>query len=194
MVLLKMKETAESYVDANINNAVVAVPAYSNDSQRHANKDAGNISGMNGLRIINEPRPHCRDRSRPGQGHPLRRGGTFDVPPDRRGGYLRSQSHGWQHLQGGEDLDTRSIVYFTQKSKRKNVKDVSYNLHTLRRMRTACEFAKDALFSAAQASVEINTLLEYVDLYIYLAHAHFNKLSQGLFPVATTTLCTPSPP
>lgn len=130
MVLLKMKETAESYLGYNVNNAVVTVPAYFNDSQRQATKDAGTISGMNVLRIINEPTAaaiaYGLDKKVSGERNVLifdLGGGTFDVSllTIEEGIFEVKATAGDTHL-GGEDFDNRLVNHFVQEFKRKNKK------------------------------------------------------------------------
>ncbi|KAJ7097996.1 heat shock cognate 70 [Mycena belliarum] len=189
MVLLKMKETAESYLGITIQNAVVTVPAYFNDSQRQATKDAGTISGMNVLRIINEPTAaaiaYGLDKKVSGERNVLifdLGGGTFDVSllTIEEGIFEVKATAGDTHL-GGEDFDNRLVNHFAQEFKRKNKKDLSSNLRALRRLRTACERAKRTLSSAAQTSIEIDSLFEGIDFYTSLTRARFEELCQDLF-------------
>ena len=130
MVLLKMKETAESYLGYNVNDAVVTVPAYFNDSQRQATKDAGTISGMNVLRIINEPTAaaiaYGLDKKVNGERNVLifdLGGGTFDVSllTIEEGIFEVKATAGDTHL-GGEDFDNRLVNHFVQEFKRKQKK------------------------------------------------------------------------
>ncbi|KAJ7632545.1 heat shock cognate 70 [Roridomyces roridus] len=189
MVLLKMKETAESYLGTTLNNAVVTVPAYFNDSQRQATKDAGTISGLNVLRIINEPTAaaiaYGLDKKVIGERNVLifdLGGGTFDVSllTIEEGIFEVKATAGDTHL-GGEDFDNRLVNHFAQEFKRKNKKDLSGNLRALRRLRTACERAKRTLSSAAQTSIEIDSLFEGIDFYTSLTRARFEELCQDLF-------------
>jgi len=189
MILLKMKETAESYLGVTINNAVVTVPAYFNDSQRQATKDAGTISGMNVLRIINEPTAaaiaYGLDKKVLGERNVLifdLGGGTFDVSllTIEEGIFEVKATAGDTHL-GGEDFDNRLVNHFVQEFKRKNKKDLSSNLRALRRLRTACERAKRTLSSATQTSIEIDSLFEGIDFYTSLTRARFEELCQDLF-------------
>lgn len=189
MVLLKMKETAESYLGTTVSNAVVTVPAYFNDSQRQATKDAGTISGMNILRIINEPTAaaiaYGLDKKVTGERNVLifdLGGGTFDVSllTIEEGIFEVKATAGDTHL-GGEDFDNRLVNHFAQEFKRKNKKDLSTNARALRRLRTACERAKRTLSSAAQTTIEIDSLYEGVDFYTSLTRARFEELCQDLF-------------
>ncbi|CAE6437530.1 hypothetical protein ACGC1H_004404 [Rhizoctonia solani] len=189
MVLLKMKETAESYLGTTVTNAVVTVPAYFNDSQRQATKDAGVISGLNVLRIINEPTAaaiaYGLDKKVQGERNVLifdLGGGTFDVSllTIEEGIFEVKATAGDTHL-GGEDFDNRLVNHFVQEFKRKNKKDLSSNPRALRRLRTACERAKRTLSSAAQTSIEIDSLYEGIDFYTSLTRARFEELCQDLF-------------
>lgn len=189
MVLLKMKETAEAYLGTTCNNAVVTVPAYFNDSQRQATKDAGTISGMNVLRIINEPTAaaiaYGLDKKVTGERNVLifdLGGGTFDVSllTIEEGIFEVKATAGDTHL-GGEDFDNRLVNHFVQEFKRKHKKDLSSNPRALRRLRTSCERAKRTLSSAAQTSIEIDSLFEGVDFYTSITRARFEELCQDLF-------------
>ncbi|KAG1756496.1 heat shock protein HSS1 [Suillus paluster] len=189
MVLLKMKETAESYLGYSINDAVVTVPAYFNDSQRQATKDAGTISGMNVLRIINEPTAaaiaYGLDKKVVGERNVLifdLGGGTFDVSllTIEEGIFEVKATAGDTHL-GGEDFDNRLVNHFAQEFKRKHKKDLSSNPRALRRLRTACERAKRTLSSATQTSIEIDSLFEGIDFYTSLTRARFEELCADLF-------------
>ncbi|KAF9645117.1 heat shock cognate 70 [Thelephora ganbajun] len=189
MVLTKMRETAESYLGINITNAVVTVPAYFNDSQRQATKDAGTICGLNVLRIINEPTAaaiaYGLDKKTTGERNVLifdLGGGTFDVSllTIEEGIFEVKATAGDTHL-GGEDFDNRLVNHFVQEFKRKNKKDLSSNPRALRRLRTACERAKRTLSSAASTSIEIDSLFEGIDFYTSLTRARFEELCQDLF-------------
>jgi L1 cell adhesion molecule like protein len=189
MVLLKMKETAESYLGTTVTNAVVTVPAYFNDSQRQATKDAGTISGMNVLRIINEPTAaaiaYGLDKKVVGERNVLifdLGGGTFDVSilTIEEGIFEVKATAGDTHL-GGEDFDNRLVNHFVQEFKRKNKKDLSSNPRALRRLRTACERAKRTLSASTQTSIEIDSLFEGIDFYTSLTRARFEELCQDLF-------------
>ena len=188
MVLGKMKETAESYLGAKVNDAVVTVPAYFNDSQRQATKDAGTIAGLNVLRIINEPTAAAIAYGLDKKGkeeHVLifdLGGGTFDVSllSIEDGIFEVKATAGDTHL-GGEDFDNRLVNHFIQEFKRKNKKDLSTNQRALRRLRTACERAKRTLSSSAQTSVEIDSLFEGIDFYTSITRARFEELCADLF-------------
>ncbi|RKP20691.1 heat shock protein 70 [Rozella allomycis CSF55] len=189
MVLLKMKETAEAYLGTTVKDAVVTVPAYFNDSQRQATKDAGVIAGLNVLRIINEPTAaaiaYGLDKKTTGEKHILifdLGGGTFDVSLllIEEGIFEVKATAGDTHL-GGEDFDNRLVNHFCQEFKRKHKKDLSGNPRSLRRLRTACERAKRTLSSATQTTIEIDSLFEGVDFYTSITRAKFEELCGDLF-------------
>jgi L1 cell adhesion molecule like protein len=189
MVLVKMKEIAEAYLGKTVTDAVVTVPAYFNDSQRQATKDAGTISGMNVLRIINEPTAaaiaYGLDKKVGNERNVLifdLGGGTFDVSilTIEDGIFEVKSTSGDTHL-GGEDFDNRMVNHFVQEFKRKHKKDISENKRALRRLRTACERAKRTLSSSTQASIEIDSLYEGVDFYTSITRARFEELNADLF-------------
>ena len=189
MILLKMKETAEAYLGISITNAVITVPAYFNDSQRQATKDAGIISGLNVLRIINEPTAaaiaYGLDKKVTGEKHVLiydLGGGTFDVSilTIEDGIFEVKATSGDTHL-GGEDFDNRMVSHFMTEFKRKHKKDIANNKRAVRRLRTACERAKRTLSASAQASIEIDSLFEGIDFYTSITRARFEELCNDLF-------------
>lgn len=189
MVLTKMKETAEGFLGGTVNNAVITVPAYFNDSQRQATKDAGLIAGLNVLRIINEPTAaaiaYGLDKKSGGEKNVLifdLGGGTFDVSllTIEDGIFEVKATAGDTHL-GGEDFDHRLVNHFVAEFKRKNKKDLSTNQRALRRLRTACERAKRTLSSSAQTSIEIDSLFEGIDFYTSITRARFEELCNDLF-------------
>jgi len=189
MILTKMKETAEAYLGGTVTKAVVTVPAYFNDSQRQATKDAGTISGLEVLRIINEPTAaaiaYGLDKKTEGEKNVLifdLGGGTFDVSilTIEEGIFEVKATAGDTHL-GGEDFDNRLVNHFVQEFKRKNKKDLGSNARALRRLRTACERAKRTLSSAAQTSIEIDSLFDGIDFYTSITRARFEELCQDLF-------------
>ena len=190
MVLTKMKETAEGYLGKKIKDAVITVPAYFNDSQRQATKDAGAIAGFNVLRIINEPTAaalaYGLDKNLSGEKNVLiydLGGGTFDVSVltiDQGSMFEVRSTAGDTHL-GGEDFDNRMVNFFVQEFKRKYQKDISKNNRALRRLRTACERAKRTLSSSSEASIEIDSLFEGIDYYTKISRARFEELCSDLF-------------
>merc|ERR1712012_1439750 len=190
MVLLKMKETAEAYLGHDVKDAVVTVPAYFNDSQRQATKDAGVISGMNVLRIINEPTAaaiaYGLDKKKGSAECNVLifdlGGGTFDVSilTIEEGIFEVKSTAGDTHL-GGEDFDNRMVDHFVNEFKRKHKKDIKGNKRALRRLRTACERAKRTLSASAQANIEIDSLFEGIDFYTSITRARFEELCSDLF-------------
>jgi len=191
MILTKMKETAEAHLGHNVKDAVITVPAYFNDAQRQATKDAGVISGLNVLRIINEPTAaaiaYGLDKKK-GQGKESNvlifdlGGGTFDVSilSIDDGIFEVKATAGDTHL-GGEDFDNRLVDHFIKEVKRKHKKDISQNKRAIRRLRTACERAKRTLSASAQANIEIDSLFEGVDFYTSITRARFEELCSDLF-------------
>ncbi|CAG8801180.1 22058_t:CDS:2 [Gigaspora margarita] len=178
MVLLKMKETAETFLGTKVKNAVITVPAHFNESKRQATKDAGIIAGLNVLRIINEPTAaaiaYGLDKKVTSERNVLifdLGGGTFDVSllAIEEGIFEVKATAGDTHL-GGEDFDNRLVNHFVQEFKRKFKKDLSTNARALRRLRAACECAKRTLSSSAQTSIEIDSLFEGIDFYTSLTH------------------------
>merc|ERR1712017_48885 len=189
MVLTKMKETGEAFTGKDIKDVVITVPAYFNDSQRQATKDAGAIAGLNVLRIINEPTAaaiaYGLDKKSAGETNVLifdLGGGTFDVSllTIDDGIFEVKATAGDTHL-GGEDFDNRLVNHFTQEFKRKHKKDMTGNPRAMRRLRTACERAKRQLSSSANASIEIDSLFEGVDFYSSITRARFEDLCAALF-------------
>jgi len=189
MVLGKMKETAEAYLGQPVLDGVVTVPAYFNDSQRQATKDAGSICGLNVLRIINEPTAaaiaYGLDK-KGGEKNVLiydMGGGTFDVSllTIEDGIFEVKATAGDTHL-GGEDFDNRILDFCCQDFKRKNRgKDLAGNQRALRRLRTQCERAKRTLSSSTQATIEIDSLFEGVDYSCTLSRARFEELNMDYF-------------
>jgi heat shock protein 1/8 len=188
IVLMKMKEIAEAYLGREVKNAVITVPAYFNDSQRQATKDAGVISGLNVLRIINEPTAAAIAYGLDKKGKEKSvlifdlGGGTFDVSvlTIEEGIFEVKATAGDTHL-GGEDFDNRIVEYFTTEFKRKFRKDMTGNQRALRRLRTACERAKRTLSSSTQAHVEIDSLFEGTDFNSVITRARFEDLNMDYF-------------
>jgi len=190
MVLTKMKETAEAYLGCDVKDAVVTVPAYFNDSQRQATKDAGVICGLNVLRIINEPTAaaiaYGLDKKKGAAECNVLifdlGGGTFDVSilTIEEGIFEVKSTAGDTHL-GGEDFDNRMVDHFVNEFKRKHKKDIKGNKRALRRLRTACERAKRTLSASAQANIEIDSLFEGIDFYTSITRARFEELCSDLF-------------
>ncbi|KAL1497925.1 hypothetical protein ABEB36_008805 [Hypothenemus hampei] len=195
MILTKMKDTAEAYLGRNITDAVITVPAYFNDSQRQATKDAGTIAGINVLRIINEPTAaalaYGLDKNLRGEKNVLifdLGGGTFDVSIlsiDEGSLFEVKATAGDTHL-GGEDFDNRLVKYFANEFQKKFKKDLMKNPRALRRLRTAAERAKRTLSSSTEASLEIDALFDGIDFYTKISRARFEELNIDLFKSTLT--------
>jgi len=196
MVLAKMKETAESYLGEPVKHAVITVPAYFNDQQRQATKDAGAIAGLNVLRIINEPtaaaiayglgQAKTAASSQMGEKNVLifdLGGGTFDVSllSIDDGVFEVQATAGDTHL-GGEDFDNRLMDHFIREFKRKHAGiDLTKSDRAVRRLRTACERAKRTLSSSTRADIDIDSLYEGVDFNSTITRARFEDLCGDYF-------------
>ena len=189
MVLQKMKETAERFVGSEVKKAVVTVPAYFNDSQRQATKDAGSISGLEVLRIINEPTAAAIAYGMDKKDGKERTvlifdlgGGTFDVTllTIADGIFEVKATAGDTHL-GGEDFDNRLVNYFAQEFKMKTGMDIKSSARAMRRLRTACERAKRTLSTATATTVEIDALFEGVDFNSKITRARFEDMCRDQF-------------
>ena len=189
MVLTKMKEVAEGYLGKKVTDSVVTVPAYFNDSQRQATKDAASIAGLNCLRIINEPTAaaiaYGLDKNKDEDTNVLifdLGGGTFDVSLlNIEGGIFEVKATAGDTHLGGEDFDARLLRHLAEEFKRKHNKDITGNARALRRLRSACERAKRTLSTTSQTSVEIDSLFEGVDFYTSITRARFEELNADLF-------------
>ena len=188
MVLVKMKEIAEAYIGEEVTDAVITVPAYFNDSQRQATKDAGQISGLNVLRVINEPTAAAlaygldkKDKEQTVLIFDMG-GGTFDVSllSIEDGIFEVKATAGDTHL-GGEDFDNILVTYFKNEFKRKHKLDLSENKKSMRRLKTACERAKRTLSSGSSASIELDSLFEGIDFFTNITRAKFESLCLNLF-------------
>ncbi|KAK8818133.1 hypothetical protein WA556_005954 [Blastocystis sp. ATCC 50177/Nand II] len=184
MVLSKMKQIAEAYLGKEVKNAVITVPAYFNDSQRQATKDAGVIAGLNVMRIIKPAIAYGLDQ-KGGEKSILifdLGGGTFDVSllSIADGIFEVKATAGDTHL-GGEDFDNRMVEYFCTEFQRKFRKDLTTSQRALRRLRTACERAKRTLSSSTQATIEIDSLFEGIDFNSQITRARFEELNMDYF-------------
>ncbi|XP_071948065.1 endoplasmic reticulum chaperone BiP-like [Antedon mediterranea] len=188
MVLGKMKETAEAYLGKTVTNAVVTVPAYFNDAQRQATKDAGVIAGLNVMRIINEPTAaaiaYGLDKKE-GEKNILvfdLGGGTFDVSilTIDNGVFEVVSTNGDTHL-GGEDFDQRVMDHFIKLYKKKKGKDIRKDNRAVQKLRREVEKAKRALSSQHQARVEIESFYDGEDFSEVLTRARFEELNMDLF-------------
>ena len=188
MILSKMKEIAESYIGETVTDAVITVPAYFNDSQRQSTKDAGQIAGLNVLRIINEPTAaaiaYGLDKKDKEQNILIfdRGGGTFDVSilSIDEGIFEVKATAGDTHL-GGEDFDNLLVNHFSTEFKRKHKKDLSENKKSIRRLKTACERAKRTLSSSQTASIELDSLFDGIDFFTNISRAKFESLCMNQF-------------
>jgi len=188
MVLIKMKEVAEAYLGKKVTHAVVTVPAYFNDAQRQATKDAGTIAGLNVMRIINEPTAaaiaYGMDK-KDGEKNVLvfdLGGGTFDVSllTIDNGVFEVVSTNGDTHL-GGEDFDQRVMEHFIKLYKKKKGKDLRKDNRAVQKLRREVEKAKRALSSAHQVRVEVESLYEGEDFSETLTRAKFEELNMDLF-------------
>ncbi|KAK8805415.1 hypothetical protein WA158_002071 [Blastocystis sp. Blastoise] len=188
MVLSKMKQIAEAYLGTDIKNAVVTVPAYFNDAQRQATKDAGTIAGLNVLRIINEPTAaaiaYGLDKKE-GEKNILvfdLGGGTFDVTvlTIDNGVFEVLATNGDTHL-GGEDFDQIVMHYFMKIIKKKYEKDISNDKRAVQKLRKEVERVKRVLSTQHQARLEIEGLVDGIDFSDTLTRARFEKLNLDLF-------------
>jgi heat shock 70kDa protein 1/2/6/8 len=188
-VLVKMRKIAGAYLGFATENAVITVPAYFNDSQRQATKNAGKSAGLNVLRLINEPTAAAIacgcDKEAQGTKNVLvfdLGGGTFDASllTIEEGIFEVKATTGNTHL-GGVDFDNRLVNHCVQEFKQKHEKNLSTNARALRRLHAACELAKRALSSSAQTSIEIDSLFEGIDFSTSVTRARFEELCEDLF-------------
>ena len=189
MILTKMRNLAESYLGKDIKKAVITVPAYFNDFQRSATKDAGAISGVEVLRIINEPTAAAIAYGFHKHEEPEKNfiifdlgGGTCDVTlMSIDGGIFEVKATAGDTHLGGEDFNNRMVNFFVEEFQRKHKKDISQDPHALHRLRTSCERSKRTLSSLDQTSIEINELYEGIDFYTSITRAGFEELCVDLF-------------
>jgi len=198
VILSQMREIAEAFLESPVKNAVITVPAYFNDSQRRATKDAGDIAGLNVMRIINEPtaaalayglqkRANCVDKRNIfifDLG-----GGTFDVSilTIKNKVFEVKATAGDTHL-GGEDFDNRMVNHFVKEFKRKNKEDISGNPKALRRLRTACEKAKRTLSYNTEATIDLDVIHQGIDFGSSITRAKFEQLNMDLFEKCMDTV------
>lgn len=188
MILGKMRDVAAGYLGEDVKDVVITVPAYFNDGQRQATKDAGQIAGLNVLRIINEPTAAAIAyglNNKKNEQNVLifdLGGGTFDVSLLNidDGIFEVRATAGDTHL-GGEDFDNLLMQHFMAEFKRKHKVDITGNKRSLRRLKTACEKAKRTLSSSATANIEIDSLCEGIDFFTSITRAKFESLCMPLF-------------
>ena len=190
MILQKMKDTAEAFTNQPVTQAVITVPAYFNDLQRQATKDAGQIAGLNVLRIINEPTAAAiayglEKKSEDEQNILIYDlgGGTFDVSLlTIDGGIFEVKATAGNTHLGGEDFDSRLVDYCIEEFKKKNKgKDPTTSQRSLRRIRTACERAKRVLSSANATQIEVDSAFDGCDLLVNMSRAKFEEMCADLF-------------
>lgn len=189
MVLGKLKQMAESYLGQEVKDAVVTVPAYFNDAQRQATKDAGRIAGLNVLRLLAEPTSACiaygLNNTTSGSKNVVifdLGGGTFDVSllQVEDGIFEVRATSGDTHL-GGQDFDNRVVEWAMEEFKRKSKIDIRGNSKAIARLRLVAERVKKTLSTASQASLEVDSLAEGVDFQVTLTRAKFESLCDDLF-------------
>jgi L1 cell adhesion molecule like protein len=189
MVLSYMRDMSEAFLGCTIKDAVITVPAYFNDSQRQATKDAGTIAGLNVLRIINEPTAaaiaYGLDRKGEGERNVLifdLGGGTFDVSllTIDDGIFEVKATSGDTHL-GGEDFDNKLVTFFVDQFKARYGLDPTENLRAMKRLRGCVERAKRELSNAMNAAIELDAFHQGKDFYTQLSRAKFEELNMDLF-------------
>jgi len=191
VILTKMKNIASEYLGEEVTDAVITVPAYFNDSQRQATKDAGKIAGLNVLRIINEPTAAAMAYGIDKKDDTEERnilvfdcgGGTFDVSLlTLEGGVFEVKATGGDTHLGGEDFDTLLVEYCMMEFKRKNKGlDLRESKKAMRRLRTVCESAKKTLSSSTTAQIEVDSLYKNVDFSTTITRAKFESLCNDFF-------------
>ena len=198
MILSELKQVASTYLAEDIVDAVVTVPAYFNDAQRQATKDAGAIAGLNVLRIINEPTAaaiaYGLDKNHKGERNVLifdLGGGTFDVSllTIDDGIFEVKATSGDTHL-GGSDFDNIITQHLMKEFKRKSKIDITDNKRAVRRLRTAAERAKRTLSSTTVANIELESLAEGIDFSTVLSRAKFESMCMDLFKKCMTPVET----
>ena len=190
MVLSKLKSMAETYLGQEVKDAVITVPAYFNDAQRQATKDAGRIAGLNVLRLLAEPTSACiaygmNEAKTKGERKVIifdLGGGTFDVSllKVEDGIFEVCATSGDTHL-GGQDIDNRIVEWAIDEFKKKTKLDVHSNAKALARLRLAAERSKKTLSTANQTSIEVDSLADGVDFQATLTRAKFESLCEDLF-------------
>lgn len=191
MVLTKMKETAETYLGAPVTKAVVTVPAYFNDAQRQATKDAATIAGLEVLRIINEPTAaaiaYGLDKMTDKERNVIVfdcGGGTHDISLlSIDGGMIEVKATSGDGHLGGEDIDNKMVEYFIKEFVRKNPSctGISDNARAVKRLKVACERAKRSLSSSSTANIEIDSLFDGKDFYSSITRARFEEVCSEIF-------------
>lgn len=189
MLLTKMKELVEAYTGEPSKDVVITVPAYFNDQQRQATKDAGAIAGLNVLRIVNEPTAAAIAYGLDNKSDQEKNicvfdfgGGTFDVTVlTVDGGLFEVKATGGDTHLGGEDIDNRLVKHFIDEFKRKHKKDISDNARAVKRLKMACERAKRTLSSSASTTIELDSLYDGIDFMSNLTRARMDELCMDLY-------------
>lgn len=189
MVLEKLKKDAEDYLGEPVNQMVITVPAYFNDAQRQATKDAGTIAGVEVLRIINEPTAaalaYGLDKKTDREQNILvfdMGGGTHDVSLlTIDGGLIEVKATAGNNHLGGEDFDNILVQYFVNEFARKNKKDLTTNARAVKRLKMQCERVKKSLSSSSTATIEIDSLYDGIDFSSSITRARFEELCGQLF-------------
>ena len=188
-ILEKMKKTAEAYLGKEVKNAVITCPAYFNDAQRQATKDAGSICGLNVLRIINEPTAAAIAYGLDNQSNQEKNiliydvgGGTLDVTllTIEEGIFEVKSTDGDTHL-GGVDFDNNMVTHFVEEFKKKHKLDLTQSAKSMMKLRKECERAKRTLSSSSQAFIEIDSLYEGIDFNSTISRAKFEQINSNLF-------------
>ena len=189
MILAKMKETVEAYTGEECKDVVITVPAYFNDQQRQATKDAGAIAGLNVLRIINEPTAAAIAYGLDNKSNKERNilvfdfgGGTFDctILTLEEGLFEVKATGGDCHL-GGEDIDNKLVKHFMDEFKRKHKKDISDNARAVKRLKVACERVKRTLSSSTTATIELDSLYDGIDFASNITRARLDEMCMDLY-------------
>lgn len=190
MILQRMKETAETYLGHSVKKAVITVPAYFNDSQRQATKDAGAIAGLEVLRIINEPTAaaiaYGLDKVSSNKERNILiydfGGGTFDLSVlTIDGGIFEVKSTAGDTHLGGSDIDNIVVEYLCDEFKKKHKKDLRSNAKAVKRLNLAAERAKKSLSTSSSTTIEIETLYDGIDFVCPLTKAKFEQLADPIF-------------
>jgi heat shock protein 1/8 len=191
MVLTKMRQTVETYLGHEAKDVVITVPAYFNDAQRQATKDAGMIAGLNVIRLINEPTAASISYGLDNKNDLKTEknvlifdlgGGTFDISVlTIEDGVFEVKAVGGDNNLGGEDIDNRMVDHFCEEFKKKYNKKLKDNDRSIRRLKSACERAKRTLSSTTVANIEIDSLYEGIDFVSSITRAKFESINNDLF-------------
>ncbi|KAJ9542362.1 hypothetical protein OSB04_028868 [Centaurea solstitialis] len=194
MILKNLKESAEAYLGTTVTDAVITIPAYFNDRQRQATKDAAVMAGLNVMRLLSEPTAAAiaygvdksADKNCPKEKNVFifdMGGGTFDVSllNISKGGNVNVKAVGGDTHLGGEDFDMAMVNHCVQEFMKRHKKDISTNAKAMAKLKVGCEKAKRDLSSTTQTMVEIDSLYEGIDLSMKFSRAKFEELNAGFF-------------